>query len=133
MKGTFFTKTLLLAVALLFSTLSIMAQNAPADKLVGTWKKSFDQGSATLTLTADNKTKVEFTGDDEIDVWGSFEISGTRITLTDEGGEYSSGQSGAYTYKVSDDSLTFSVEDDPVYGRRVLVEGTWNRAAEAEE
>ena len=133
MKGTFFTKTLLLAAALLISSLGCMAQNDPADQLVGTWKKTFDQGSATLTFTADKKTEVEFTGDDVIDVWGSYKIDGTKITLTDEGGDYSSGQSGAYTFTLSEDSLTFTVDDDPVFGRSTLVQGTWARTADAEK
>ena len=133
MKGTFFTKTLLLAAALLISSLGCMAQNDPADQLVGTWKKTFDQGSATLTFTADKKTEVEFTGDDVIDVWGSYKIDGTKITLTDEGGDYSSGQSGAYTFTLSEDSLTFTVDDDPVFGRSTLVQGTWGRTADTEK
>ena len=133
MKSTLFSRTLILAAALLFSLLGCLAQSDPANQLVGTWTKDFGQGSATLTLSSDNKTQVEFTGDDVLDVWGSYKISGTKITLTDEGGEYSSGQSGVYTFKVSENALTLTIEDDPVYGRSVLVEGTWTRAAEKEE
>ena len=133
MKSTFISRTLLLAAALLFTILSCMAQDNPADKLVGTWKKSSDQGSATLTLSADKKTTVEFTGDDVIDVWGSYKISGTKITLTDEGGDYSSGQSGTYTFEFVEDSLRFTIVNDPVRGRSSLVKGSWAKAADKAE
>jgi hypothetical protein len=133
MKSTIFTKTLMFTGALLFSTLLCMAQNDPADQLVGTWKKSSDMGSATLTLSADKKTTVEFTGDDVIDVWGSYEISGTKITLTDEGGDYSSGQSGTYTFEFIEDSLRFTIVNDPVLGRSRLVKGSWAKVDEPEE
>ena len=73
---------------------------------------------------------MEFAGDDEIDVYDSYVISGKQITFTDEGGAYSSDSSGVYEFKVSDTSISFTNVDDPVDGRRMLLEGTWSKAAD---
>ena len=73
---------------------------------------------------------MEFAGDEEIDVYGSYEISGNQITFTDEGGDYSSDSSGTYEFKVADASISFTNVDDPVNGRSMLLEGTWSKAAD---
>ena len=87
-------------------------------------------GSASFVISSDTKWEVEFTGDDVLDVWGSYAISGNKITFTDEGGQYSSDESGVYEYKVDDASLIFTIVDDPVNGRSMLVEGTWTKAGD---
>ncbi len=126
MKSTIYTRALLVATVLLFSVLTCYGQNDPSEQVVGTWTKEFDGRTFTLTLTADKKYQVEFAGDEAIDVYGSYVISGKQITFTDEGGDYNSGESGAYEFKVSDTSITFTNVDDPVNGRSMLVEGTWS-------
>ena len=116
--------------ALLFSVLTCYGQNDASDQVVGKWTKELNERTFTFTLTSDKKYQVEFAGDDEIDVYGSYEVSGKQITFTDEGGEYSSDTSGVYEFKVSDTSITFTNVDDPVNGRSMLVEGTWSKAAD---
>jgi hypothetical protein len=133
MKSIYFSRTLLVAAALLFSILSCFGQNDPAEQVVGTWLKVVDVNKITMTLTDDNKTEVEFTGDDVIDVYGSYKVSGAQITLTDEGGDYSSGTSGIYEFKLNDNKMTLTIVDDPVNGRSMLVQGTWTLAPEAEK
>ena len=128
MKSTIYTRTLLLATALLFSVLTCIGQNAPSDQVVGTWTKELNGRTFTFTLTADKKYQVEFAGDEAIDVYGSYVISGMQITFTDEGGDYSSGSSGVYEFKVSDTSIIFTNVDDPVDGRSMLVEGSWTKS-----
>ena len=128
MKSAISTRTLLVITALLFSILTCHGKDDPSDLLVGKWTKSLNERSVTFTISADNKYQVEFTGDDEIDVWGSYVISGTKITFNDEGGEYSADEAGAYEFKVSDTSLIFITVLDPVYGRNLLVEGSWSKA-----
>jgi hypothetical protein len=132
MKPTIYSRTLLVTAALLFSLLSCFGQNDPAKQLAGIWKKVIDVNTVTLKIKADNKTEVEFTGDGVADVFGSYEISGTQITLNDEGGDYAADVPGVYEFKVDETSLTFTTVDDPVQGRNMLVEGTWSKAAEAE-
>jgi hypothetical protein len=133
MKSAIYTRTLLLITALLFSILTVNGQDDPSDLVVGKWTTLLNERSVTFTFSSDNKYQVEFAGDSEIDVWGSYVISGIQITFTDEGGEYSSDEAGVYEFKVSDTSLTFTQVDDPVYGRSILVEGTWSKASEVEK
>ena len=112
MKSAFILRSLLLTTALLFSILTCKGQNDPTDQVVGTWTKSFNERSVTFTMSADHKYQVEFAGDSEIDVWGSYVIDGMQITFNDEGGEYGSDVAGVYEFKVS--------------GRSMLVKGTWS-------
>ena len=133
MKSTIYTRTLLLATALFFSVLTCIGQNAPSDQVVGKWTKELNGRTFTFTLTSDKEYQVEFAGDEEIDVYGSYVISGKQITFTDEGGDYSSDSSGVYEFKVSDTSITFTIVDDPVNGRSMLVEGAWSLAAAGEK
>jgi len=81
----------------------------------------------TLTILADNKYQVEFAGDEETDVWGSYELTGHQITLNDEGGDYSADVPGVYEFDVSDTSITFTEVNDPITGRSMLMEGTWTK------
>jgi len=133
MKSTIYSRSFLFLTALFFTVLSCMGQNAPSDQVVGKWTKELNGRTITFTLTADKKYQVEFAGDEEVDVYGSYVISGMQITFTDEGGDYSSDSSGVYEFKVSDTSITYTNVDDPVNGRSMLVEGTWSKATSGEE
>ena len=129
MKSSILSKSVLAVIAILLSTLSCLGQDDPSDKVAGTWIKTSDMGSVTFTISADKKYEVEFTGDGTADVTGSYVISGQQITFTDEGGDYRSDASGVYEFMVSD-SLRFTKVNDPVDGRRRLVEGAWGKAAD---
>jgi hypothetical protein len=133
MKSAFMFRTLMLTTAFLFSILTCNGQDGPSDQVVGTWTKTFNERSVSFTISADLKYQVEFAGDSEIDVWGSYAIDGMQITFNDEGGEYGSDVAGVYEFKVSETSLAFSVVDDPVYGRSILMDGSWSKAGEVEK
>ena len=75
---------------------------------------------------------MRFTGGEEADVWGSYEITGNQITFTDEGGDYNSDSSGVYKFESGDASLTFTTVDDPVDGRNMIVEGSWSKKVDKE-
>ena len=130
MKSTIFSKAFLVLAALLFSIAGCYGQDKPSEPVVGKWIKSMNGGSASFVITAENKFEVEITGDETADVWGSWVIAENKITFTDEGGEYSSGESGVYEFKGDDTSLTFTIVDDPVEGRSMVLKGTWTRAGE---
>jgi hypothetical protein len=132
-KSAIISRILLLTSAFLFSILTCNGQDAPSDQVVGTWTKTFNERSVSFTISSDHIFQVEFAGDSEIDVWGSYEIDGMQITFTDEGGEYGSDVPGIYEFKVSETSLTFSVVNDPVYGRSILMDGSWSKAGEVEK
>ena len=133
MKPAIYTRTLLVITALLFSILTCTGQDDPSDLLVGKWTKLLNERSVTFTLSSDNKYQVEFAGDAEIDVYGSYVISGTQITFNDEGGDYSSCEAGLYEFKMKDTSLIFTEVNDPVNGRRTLVGGSWSKAGDVEK
>jgi len=132
MKSAIFSRAFLSAIAFLFSILLCNAQDGPSDQVVGTWTKVMNERTFTITMTSDQKYQVEFICDAEVDVWGSYAISGPQITFTDEGGDYSSGTSGVYEFKADDTSIKFSIVDDPVDARSMLVEGLWSKASEDE-
>ena len=132
MKSVLFSRMLLLAAALVISFLSSYGQDDPSGQVVGTWNKVTDMGTITLTLKADNKSEVEFNGDDVIDVYSDYEISGTEITFNDYGGDYAADVPGTYEFKVDGSSLSFTVVNDPVEGRSALVQGAWTKAASEE-
>lgn len=133
MKSAILNRTLWLTISLFLSILACHGQNEAPDPLVGKWTRSLDDRSVTFIISSDHTYQVEFAGDDGIDVYGSFVVSGTRITFNDEGGEYSADEAGVYGFKVSGTSLTFTIVQDPVYGRSMLLEGSWSNAGETEK
>ena len=133
MKAILTSKSFLAIFALLFSLLNSYAQEKPSDQWVGTWTKSMNGASVQFMISSDNTWEVEFTGDDEADVYGTYQISGNQITLTDKGGEYSSDSSGDYVFQVDKTSLKFTTVDDPVDGRKMLVAGTWSRTSDHDQ
>lgn len=126
-------RTLLVIPAILFSVLTCAGQDDPIDALTGTWTKMLNQRSATFTILSDRTYQVEFAGDEKIDVYGKWEISEGKVTFNDEGGEYSADMPGVYEFKVSGTTVTFTEVDDPVYGRRSLLEGEWSESGEGEK
>jgi len=133
MKSTIYIRTLLVSTALLLSILACNGQDEPSDLLVGKWTKQSNERSVTFNITSDNKYQVEFAGDAEVDVWGSYAVSGTQITFNDEGGEYSSDAAGVYEFKENEKSITFTNVNDPVYGRSILLEGSWSKSSDIEK
>ena len=128
MKSTICTRTILLISVLLFSIVTCQGQDKPSDGVVGKWTKLINERTITFTISSDNKYQVEFTGNADADVLGSYEISGNQITFKDKAGEYSADEPGIYEFKANDTSLIFTEVDDPVPGRRMLVEGSWTLA-----
>jgi len=131
MKQSHLSRVLFATAVLVFFIASCYGQDDPDDQLVGTWTKPMGEKTIKFTLKADHTYEVDFAGDEGIDVSGKFEISGTRITFNDDQGEYSeNAPPGVYEFKVSETSLTYTEADDPLMGRRMLIEGNWARADE---
>jgi hypothetical protein len=126
MKPVIINKALLATVTIILSVLTCFGQYNPSD-LPGIWGKQINGRTMTLTILADNKYQVEFAGDEETDVWGSYELTGHQITLNDDGGDYSADVPGVYEFDVSDTSITFTEVNDPITGRSMLMEGTWTK------
>ena len=71
--------------------------------------KSFNERTITFTIESDHTYTVEFVGDAEVDVKGSYVISGTQITFNDDSGDYSSVEPGVYEFEVSETSVKFTM------------------------
>ena len=95
------------------------------DRLAGTWTRVYDGRDCTLTITADHNWQAEFIDDGGIDVWGTYTLSGSQITILDTGGEYRSDSPGVYIFGVSESSLVITVVSDPEAGRSTVIEGVW--------
>ena len=128
MNLTYFFRTLLAITALLFSTVTSDGKDPSSDPLVGTWTKSFNDRTISFAIKLDLTYTVEFVGDAEVDVKGSYVISGTQITFNDGPGDYSSPEPGVYEFDVSETSVKFTKVNDPAQGRSMLVEGDWSKA-----
>ena len=130
MKQSHFSRVLLATALLFFSIASCYGQDDPADQLVGTWTKSMGERTIKFTLKADLTYQVDFAGDEGIDVSGTFEISGTRITFNDDPGDYSADVPGVYSFQMEDKTLKLTAVNDPVDGRKMLVQGSWSSGDE---
>ena len=128
MNSVYSFRTLLAITALLLSTMAIDGRVPSSDPLVGTWTKSSNERTITFKIMSDHTYAVEFMGDAEIDVKGSYVISGTQITFNDDAGDYSTDEPGVYEFEVSETSVKFTKVNDPAYGRSMLVEGDWSKA-----
>lgn len=133
MKSLILFKTPLVIAALFISILTCYGQQEPSDLLEGKWTKNLNGRTITYTLLPDSKYQVDFVADEGTDVWGTYTISGNLFTVNDEGGEYSADVPGVYECEVDDKSLVFKEIDDPLDGRRMLMEGTWSRDGDVEE
>jgi hypothetical protein len=131
MKAMNIAKALLLVTALVFFAATAQGQDQAADPVAGTWTKTVEGRTINFTMSPDHTFEVELTGDEEPDVWGSWNVSGTVLTVTDEGGEYGSNSSAQYEFEVIEDTLKLTVKFDAVDGRRELMRGTWNRVPDA--
>ena len=128
MKSSMLHRTFLsFAVVFLFFLMSD-GKATPSDPPVGSWTKSLNERTVTFAINADQTYTVEFVGDEAIDVKGSYVISGNQITFKDESGDYSSDEPGVYEFQLGESAVEFTPVDDPVYGRSVLVTGTWSKA-----
>lgn len=128
MNSAYSFRTLLAITALLFSTVTGDGKDPSSDPLVGTWTKSFNDRTISFAINSDDTYTVEFVGDAEVDVKGSYVISGTQITFNDGPGDYSSPEPGVYEFEVNESSVKFIIVNDPAQGRSMLVEGEWLKA-----
>ncbi len=120
----------------IFTLIFTMALNISCDKdsptstesttIVGSWTRIQEGVTMTIIFKSDSKCEVDFDDDPEIDVWGSYSISGNQITFNDEGGA-ASDIPGVYNYNISGNKMTFTLVDDESEGRKSVILGTWTK------
>lgn len=98
--------------------------------LLGTWVST----GYRLTFKSDNTYSVDFTHDGLPEAWGSIDLSGNVIIVTDSDGSFSCKQratgevvSGCYTYSIHGNTLTFSLFHDACSGRAAFLELTYTK------
>jgi hypothetical protein len=102
----------------------------PQNPLIGTWVS----GGHSLTFKSDNTYLRDFNHEGIPAVRGSVMVSGNLILVTDSDGRHScvnsaDGQvvSGAYTYAISGNTLTFSLFHDPCSDRAAFLGLTYTK------
>ena len=97
------------------------------------WKSFFaDELNDTLTIHVHGDSSFVTNSHGEVLVRSNYTIEGETFTISDYGtGEYvCPGTKGKYKIMVTDDSLTFTLVDDPCEGRANSINGRkWIRAS----
>ena len=96
---------------------SLVQNNTNRNSIIGVWQHNANGRKITKTFFEDNKVQTDFYKDEEIDVWGYYEIVGKEISFTDIGGEACIPK-GIYNYKLEGDTLRFKVISDKCDGRK---------------
>ena len=102
-------------------------------KITGSWKfKDSNDGPQKITFLKDGTYNLDFDGDGKRDIWGSYRISQDWIILNDVGGDFvfDCGQQGAYSFRINDDILTFTMMADQCPSRSQAMSVQWARAIE---
>jgi CubicO group peptidase (beta-lactamase class C family) len=95
--------------------------------IFGVWQRQLSNRMNTKTFTPNYKTQSDFFGDEEIDVWGYYDLKGDTIIFKDMGGK-SCDFAGFYRYIIHNDTLKFElIKDDECDGRVRGMEGNWIR------
>jgi len=110
-------------VFLLF--LNACATNAPTapGPLVGTWTNSL---GTVWTLKADGTFNVV---NPKRHIWGTYTVAGDTVTIQETGGKTAKGCKGpgAYKFRHTSDSLTFTLVSDTCKERIKNVTVAWHR------
>lgn len=101
-----------------------------AGSVIGKWKyKDTNLGPQILTFRKDGVYEVDTNGDGTKDIWGSYRISRDWFFLNDIGGDFVSdcAQQGAYTYRVKNNVLTFTLTADQCVPRSEAMIVEWQK------
>lgn len=105
----------------------------PEPTLIGSWKlKNQGNGPATtLTFREDQTFQVDIGGDGVADIWGTYDLYGNRLKLTDtrSGGTTDCLHSGFYNYTINGRELSFEVFAEECAPRREILTTGWESMA----
>ena len=105
------------------------ATEASTASPAGTWTRTFNGGTVTITLKANGSYTVDMPGGSDAEVRGSYTVDSDRLTLIDESGNNASTAGAAvYRFAVVDEQLTLTPIDEPDENRKSVAAATWTRA-----
>jgi CubicO group peptidase (beta-lactamase class C family) len=107
---------------------SLRSIKYPRNSIYGVWEKANDNRNNIRTFFPNHKVQTNIYGDEEIDVWGFFTITGNEIQFTDIGGAACSNK-GNYYYEIRNDTLRFTEISDECQGREIGLSGSWIRSS----
>ena len=97
------------------------------NSIIGVWQQKLPNRINIRTFTPDNKAQSDFYNDDEIDVWGYYDIKGDTVIFKDMGGVGCDFE-GVYKFNIANDTLRFQLlKDDECDGRVRGMTGNWLR------
>lgn len=134
-RNCFIQLMVMVVVGAFFST-PVFAKEFQAytqNKITGTWQfKDLVNGQQKLKFLKDGTYQLDFDGDGKKDIWGLYRQSQDWIIMNDIGGDFvfDCGQQGAYTFKITDDVLTFRQMGDQCQSRTQAMSVEWVRVKE---
>ena len=106
----------LFVIAALALPVSLFAQSPVGDWMASGTTPEGETWSFKVSIKADNTYTVDFGTDGQIDIRGTYAISGDQITVKDNEGSDCTG-TGVYKYTVDGASLTMTKVRDECEGR----------------
>ena len=110
---------------------SLELMRFPDHSIYGVWRQVNKNRHITRTFFPDNKVQTNFQGDDQIDVWGFYNLDQDRIIFNDIGGAACVPE-GLYTFTIRNDTLSFQEIQDQCDGRKTSLLNKWVRQTNPE-
>lgn len=105
------------------------ASDSAAPVLTGTWTRTFNGSTVTITLGADGRYTVNMGGGTAVDVRGEYTVEDDQVTFADTGGNNASSSGEAiYRFVVRDGQLTLTPIDEPDENRESVAAATWTKS-----
>lgn len=99
---------LIIAIA----TPTAFAQKDAGADLEGKWVSQAEGKKTTLNFKENGKFEFDIDGDNKIDEWGGYSVSGITVTMTDDWGPEGCENTASFFYEVKHGILTFELVFD---------------------
>jgi hypothetical protein len=118
-----------LTPGLLLFIISCNSASSPA-ALIGTWHTQNAQIKGIFR--SNNTYELDFDGDGNTEIKGVYSVHGSRVAMSDLQGDHACGGEtiGIYRYKISDDTLIFTLIEDGCENRKNNTGAKWIKLAD---